>query len=48
MAKHPLDAMYRELYEEEEVGLHPRQYKVAGSPPALLVRYRLPKRYLRT
>ena len=41
----PLDAMYRELYEE--VGLHPEHVKVLAVTRDWL-RYRLPKRYLRT
>lgn len=41
----PLDAMYRELYEE--VGLYPEHVKVLAVTRDWL-RYRLPKRYVRT
>lgn len=40
----PIDAMYRELYEE--VGLHPHHVEVLGMTQDWL-RYRLPKRYVR-
>ena len=41
----PLDAMYRELYEE--VGLYPQHVELLAVTKAWL-RYRLPKRYVRT
>lgn len=40
----PLEAMYRELFEE--TGLEPHHVEVLGSTPGWL-RYRLPKRYVR-
>ena len=40
----PLEAMYRELFEE--TGLHPHHVEVLGSTPGWL-RYRLPKRFVR-
>lgn len=41
----PLDAMYRELYEE--VGLYPQHVELLAVTKDWL-RYRLPKRYVRT